>query len=553
MTETTRSGAELLARSLEAQGVTHAFGVPGAKIDALFDVLVDSPIELVVCRHEQNACFIGQAMGRITGRPGVAIATSGPGVTNLATGLLTASGDGDPLVGIGGAVARAQHLKRTHQSLDNVSVFKPFTKYSAEVQDPDDLSEAVANAFRAAATPRAGGAFLSVPQDVLGAPTAVPVIGPTGPTRQGAASADAVAEAARLIDAAAFPVLFIGLNGSRAEAAAAIRRLLQRFPLATICTYEGAGTVSRQLLDCFVGRVGLFLNQPGDRLLAAADLVLAIGFDPVEYDPRIWNKAGRRKLVHVDHAAADIDTYYDPAVELVGDIAATLDDLCGRLQRPKCIADLPAAAPLRQELFDQIGEGADRGTSPVHPLRLIHELRQMLGDDVTVACDIGSHYIWMARYFLSFEPHRLLFSNGQQTLGVALPWAIGACLARPGEKVVSISGDGGFLFSAVELETAVRLKTPFVHLVWRDGSYDMVRIQQMMKYGRESAVRFGSPDLVTFAESFGAKGLRIRSPEEIVPVLKQALEEPGPVLVDVPIDYRDNEALCRAMDPNRAN
>lgn len=553
MTDGPRTGAALLARSLEAQGVTHAFGVPGAKIDALFDVLVDSPIELVVCRHEQNAAFIGQAIGRITGRPGVAIATSGPGVTNLATGLLTATGDGDPLVGIGGAVARAQRLKRTHQSLDNVSVFKPLTKYSAEVQVPDDLSEALANAFRAATTPRAGGAFLSVPQDVLGVTTDAPVIGPTGPSALGPAEDAALTEAARLIDAAQCPVLFIGLNGSRAAPAAAIRRLLHRFPLATVCTYEGAGTVSRDLLHCFVGRVGLFLNQPGDRLLAGSDLVLTIGFDPVEYDPRIWNKAGKRKLIHVDFASADIDSFYDPTIELVGDIGATLDALATRLRQPRTAAQVESVAALRTELFQQIGQGADHGGSPVHPLRLMHELRDMLGDDTTIACDIGSHYIWMARYFLTFEPHRLLFSNGQQTLGVALPWAIGACLARPGEKVVSISGDGGFLFSAVELETAVRLKTPFVHLVWRDGSFDMVRIQQMMKYGREAAVRFGSPDLVGFAESFGAKGYRITTPDEIRPVLTRALAEPGPVLVDIPIDYRDNDALCRAMDPERAN
>lgn len=553
MTDGPRTGAALLARSLEAQGVTHAFGVPGAKIDALFDVLVDSPIELVVCRHEQNAAFIGQAIGRITGRPGVAIATSGPGVTNLATGLLTATGDGDPLVGIGGAVARAQGLKRTHQSLDNVSVFRPLTKYSAEVQVPDDLSEALANAFRAASTPRAGGAFLSVPQDVLGVATDAPVIGPTGPSPLGPAEDTALAEAARLIDAAQCPVLFIGLNGSRTAPAAAIRRLLHRFPLATVCTYEGAGTVSRDLLHCFVGRVGLFLNQPGDRLLAGSDLVIAVGFDPVEYDPRIWNKGRKRKLIHVDFAAADIDSFYDPTLELVGDIGATLDALCARLRQPVTAASVESVTTLRTELFQQIGQGADRGGSPVHPLRLMHDLRDMLGDDTTIACDIGSHYIWMARYFLTFEPHRLLFSNGQQTLGVALPWAIGACLARPGEKVVSISGDGGFLFSAVELETAVRLKTPFVHLVWRDGSFDMVRIQQMMKYGRESAVRFVSPDLVGFAESFGAKGYRITSPEEIRPVLARALSEPGPVLVDVPIDYRDNDALCQAMDPERAN
>jgi acetolactate synthase-1/2/3 large subunit len=191
--------------------------------------------------------------------------------------------------------------------------------------------------------------------------------------------------------------------------------------------------------------------------------------------------------------------------------------------------------------------GAEKSGFPLHPLRVIYELRKLIGDDVTVICDVGSLYVWMARYFNSYEPRRLLFSNGQQTLGVALPWAIAATLARPGEKVISMSGDGGFLFSAMELETAVREKCSFVHLVWRDGSYDMVKIQQKLKYGRSFGVEFGQVDIVKFGEAFGAAGLRISNADEIAPVLSRALSLPGPVIVDVPIDYRDNQSLCGAM------
>lgn len=546
------SGASLVVDCLERHGVRHVFGIPGAKVDPMFDVLAGRGPALTVCRHEQNAAFICAAIGRITGRPGVCIVTSGPGVSNLATGLLTATTEGDPVVALGGAVARAHRLKRTHQALDAVALLSPVTRYCAEAEVAEALPEMMADAFRAAVTPRPGAAFVSLPQDVLAGPTDAVAIDPLHSPLRGAAPDEAVAEATRLIEAAALPVLVVGHRGGAPEAALALRRLLRATPLATVGTYEGAGAISRDLLGCWVGRVGLFRNQPGDRLLEAADVVVTVGYDPVEYDPWLWNTGGAT-LIHVDERASDVDAHYRPAVELIGDLPGTIAALGRGLSRPKGPSDVPLVGTLRNELDALLAGAGAHGGTPVHPLRFVTELRALIGDDVTVCCDIGSHYIWMARYFYSHEPRRLLFSNGQQTLGVALPWAIGATVARPGEKAVSISGDGGFLFSAMELETAVRLKADIVHVVWRDGSYDMVRIQQMMKYGRESGVRFASPDIVGYAESFGATGLRIGGPDDIGPVLRRALETPGPVLVDMPVDYGDNEALCRAVDPERAN
>lgn len=546
------SGASLLVDCLERHAVDHVFGIPGAKIDPVFDVLAERGPKLTVCRHEQNAAFICAAIGRISGKPGVCIVTSGPGVSNLTTGLLTATTEGDPVVALGGAVPRAVRLKATHQAVDAVSLLSPVTRYCAEVDVAEAMPEIVASAFRAANTPKPGASFIALPQDVLAAPTDTVAIDPFQSPRTGGANTDAIAEAVRLLEGAKFPVVIVGQRGGTPEAVSALRGLLSDTPMTVVGTYEGAGAISRDLLPCWLGRIGLFRNQPSDRALAAADVILTVGFGPVEYDPWIWNRSGA-KLIHLDDQASDIDASYRPTVELVGDIGSSLNALKERLGKVVGPADLPLFAELKTELRAMVADGAAHGGTPVHPLRFVAELRDMIGDDVTVCCDIGSHYIWMARHFFSHEPRRLLFSNGQQTLGVALPWAIGASVARPGEKVVSISGDGGFLFSAMELETAVRMRADIVHVVWRDGSYDMVRIQQMMKYGRESGVRFNSPDIVRFAESFGALGLSIQTPDDIRPVMKRALETPGPVLVDVPIDYSDNDALCRAVDPDRAN
>ena len=319
--------AQRVVETLAAYGVRYIFGVPGAKIDSVFDALADGGPELVVCRHEQNAAFMAAAVGRLTGTPGVALVTSGPGTTNLATGLITATTEQDPMVAICGAVQRADRLKRTHQSMDAVAALKPFTKYTGEVNDPDNVPEAVANAIRIALTPPRGAAAVVLPADVLAAAHVSGNRRTIAGTGAGAAPADRITQAVNLIRAAQRPVLFVGIRVGEPEPCAALRELLAVTDLPVVETFQAAGVVSRELEDHFVGRVGLFRNQPGDILIGHADVVVTVGFDPVEYDPRLWNSDPARTLIHIDEVPADIDNHYQPTLELRGDIAATLTEL----------------------------------------------------------------------------------------------------------------------------------------------------------------------------------------------------------------------------------
>jgi acetolactate synthase I/II/III large subunit len=548
-----QTGADLLVKSLEVQGVEYIFGIPGAKIDKVFDTLLDSTIQTIVCRHEQNAAFIAGGIGRMTGKAGVALVTSGPGCSNLVTGLATANSEGDPVVAIGGAVATADRLKQIHQSMDTVNLFRPITKFSAEIDSPDSVSEVIANAFRAAESGRPGAAFVSAPKDIMGGAAEGKVLTPAAPGIPGPADAGAIREAVRLISNAKQPVLLLGLLASETRAAQAVRGLLSKRKLPVVCTYQGAGVVPRELFDRFGGRVGLFRTQPADKLLDAADVVLAVGYNPIEYEPGLWNHDKNRDLVHVDVVPADIDKDYRPQVELTGNIAATIEELAARLEG----GELPANSALLAEVVQDRALFAQRAAAlngvPIHPMRLVKELQALLSDDMTLCLDMGSFHIWLARYLYSFRARQILMTNGQQTLGVGLPWAIAACLVRPNEKVISISGDGGFLFSAMELETAVRLKCNLAHLVWIDGHYDMVGFQEVAKYGRTSGVDFGPVDVVRFAEAFGAKGLRIETPDQISSTIKKALAMHGPVIVGVPVDYRDNHQFMEIVHPGALN
>ncbi|CNC25255.1 TPA: acetolactate synthase AlsS [Streptococcus agalactiae] len=549
-------GADLIVDSLINHDVKYVFGIPGAKIDRVFDTLEDKGPELIVARHEQNATFMAQAVGRITGEPGVVIATSGPGISNLATGLVTATDEGDAVLAIGGQVKRGDLLKRAHQSMNNVAMLEPITKYSAEVHDPNTLSETVANAYRLAKSSKPGASFISIPQDVTDSPVSVKAIKPLSAPKLGSASVLDINYLAQAINNAVLPVLLLGNGASSEGVTVAVRRLLDAVKLPVVETFQGAGIVSRELEDeTFFGRVGLFRNQPGDMLLKRADLVIAIGYDPIEYEARNWNAEISARIIVIDVEQAEIDTYFQPERELIGDMAHTLDLLLPAIKG----YELPEGSKeylkgLRNNIENVSDVKFDRDSAHglVHPLDLIDVLQENTTDDMTVTVDVGSHYIWMARYFKSYEARHLLFSNGMQTLGVALPWAISAALLRPNTKVISVSGDGGFLFSAQELETAVRLHLPIVHIIWNDGKYNMVEFQEEMKYGRSSGVDFGPVDFVKYAESFGAKGYRVDSKDSFEETLKQALidAENGPVLIDVPIDYKDNVTLGETILPD---
>ena len=546
MSESDVRAAQRVLETLSAYGIQYIFGVPGAKIDPVYDALADVGPQLVVCRHEQNAAFMAAAVGRLTGTPGVALVTSGPGTTNLATGLITATTEQDPMVAICGAVNRADRLKRTHQSMDAVAALKPFTKYTGEVNDPDNVPEAVANAIRAALAPPRGAAAVVLPADVSAAATSAAIVEPSPVPPLGAAPADRISHAVNMIRAAQRPVLFVGVRAGDPEPCAALRELLAVADLPVVETFQAAGVVSRELEDHFVGRVGLFRNQPGDILISHADVLVTVGFDPVEYDPRFWNSYPTRTLIHIDEIPADIDNHYQPTLELRGDIAATLTAMIQPLSGLR-LNDIVSAGVTEQRAalrkIDAEAHNRPQTDVGVNPAALVLKIRDLIDDDATIACDIGSHYIYMARHFRVYQPRRLLFSDGQQTLGVALPWAMAAAMVRPGTQVVSVSGDGGFLFSAQELETATRLGLSFTHVIMRDNTYNMVAFQEQFKYGRTSGVQLGDYDIVHYAAAFGAKGIRVSGLTEFEAAFKQSLNEPGVTIIDVHVDYTRNTEL----------
>ncbi|MEN4535813.1 acetolactate synthase AlsS [Pantoea agglomerans] len=537
-------GADLVVAQLEAQGVRHVFGIPGAKIDKVFDSLLDSSIQTIPVRHEANAAFMAAAVGRLTGNAGVALVTSGPGCSNLITGMATATSEGDPVVAIGGQVKRSDSAKQVHQSMDTVSMFRPITKYAVEVTDPAALSECLSNAFRHAEHGRGGGAFISLPQDIVDQPVTGKALSSKGRPVLGAAPDSMIDAVSEAIAGAKNPVILLGLMASQTENSEAIHELLTRSHIPVTSTYQAAGAVRQDHFSRFAGRVGLFNNQAGDRLLQQADLIVTIGYSPVEYEPAMWN-SGNATLIHIDVIPAETDNRYLPDAELVGDIAATVRKLAARITAPLQLT--PEAATILEDRQQQrkllAMQGASLNQFALHPLRIVRAMQDIINNDVSLTVDMGSFHIWIARYLYSFRARQIMISNGQQTMGVALPWAIGAWLVEPQRKVVSVSGDGGFLQSSMELETAVRLKANILHIVWVDNAYNMVAMQEEKKYHRVSGVNFGPVDFKAYAEAFGAAGFAVTSAAELEPTLRKAMDVQGPAVVAVPVDYTDNPLL----------
>lgn len=544
-------GADVVIDSLKKHGVNLVFGIPGAKIDRLFEGLdgqdsEDAP-KLIVTRHEQNAAFMAQAYGRLTGKTGVAIATSGPGVGNLATGIMTANAEGDPMLAIGGQVQRKDLHRATHQSTLSTEIMAPITQYSAEIQDPNNISEIMANAFEASQDARKGAAFVSLPQDVDDAEVTEKPLPIYETPKMGPADPNDLQKLVELIKNSKMPVILVGQRGADEEITTALRKLLSDYSLPVVETYQAAGVVSRDLeQQSYFGRIGLFRNQVGDQLLQQSDLVIAVGYDPIEYEPRNWNKEGNLRIVNLDTLPAQIDNHYTPIMQLVGNIATSLtglDKLLKGYEYP--VVATEQLAKYKQELDQDKKIQVPTSNDASHPLAVVHAIQENVTDDMHVALDVGSHYIWMARHFRCYQPRHLLISNGMQTLGVGLPWATVAAMLYPEHKSVAVCGDGGFLFSGAELATAVQHHLNVVTIVWNDGGhYDMVKFQEEMKYPQAAGVKFGNVDIVKYAESFGATGLRVNKPADLTKVLSQAFNIDGPVVVDVPVDYSNNKELA---------
>lgn len=477
--------AKIIVESIYNAGVRVVFGIPGAKVDAIFDTLKDHPeIKLVVCRHEQNAAFMAAAVGRITGIPGVAIATSGPGAGNLTTGLATATTEGDPVVAIVGSVPRLLSTKHTHQSLRALDILGPAAKSTASIDVEDQAAEVILAAFRTANSNPKGASVISIPMDVAAGSSKLGAF-PSPAFRAplyGPSPREDILQVAKMIDQAKLPVLFLGQRASMPRVVEAIRATIKKRPIAVVETFQAAGAIPEDLAKhLFFGRVGLFRNQTGDRLLAKSDLIITLGYDPTEYDASSWNPDGKLNIVHVDYTSCDYGAYYHPQIELLGSVRENILALGDAITNVKDPAKDEFCQSLSRELIAwQKDLDTAKGETLVHPLRFISALQKRVSKDTTVTCDVGTVYIYMMRYFFAYEPRRLLCSNGQQTLGVGMPWAIASSLVQDppcSQKVVSLSGDGGFMFSSQELSTAVLQGCNITHFIWNDEAYNMVRVQ----------------------------------------------------------------------------
>ncbi len=533
--------AELFVRCLENEGVEYIFGIPGEENLDMMDALLSSRIQFIGTRHEQGAAFMADVYGRLTGRAGVCMATLGPGATNLITGVADANMDHAPLVAIAGQADTHRLHKESHQVLDLEELFRSFTKYSSRLLAPDIIPEVTRKAFKVAQTEKTGACFIEFPENIAkmtldDVPLAVKHSSMPEPP------AERVTRAAELISAARQPIILAGNGVVRARAWENLAAFAEQLNIPVANTFMAKGVVPFRH-PMALGSAGLQSQDYINFGFEHADVIICIGYDLVEYHPYLWHPTRDRTLVHIDASPAEVDAHYGVSVGVVGDIKHALDRIAAQTtpHRGHCLRRL------REALIEEMNQHRDDAECPVKPQKIIWDLRTAMDLEDIVICDVGAHKMWMARMFRCEYPNTCLISNGFASMGIAVPGAIAAKLACPERKVVAVTGDGGFLMNVQEIETACRLKIPMVVLIWNDAAYGLIEWKQMNQFGRTSHVKFNNPDFIQLAQSFGAKGYRIEQAGQLLPTLRQALNDDAVSIIDCPVDYSENLRLTEKL------
>jgi acetolactate synthase-1/2/3 large subunit len=530
--------AELLVRCLENEGVEYVFGLPGEENLHVLEALRHSSIQFITTRHEQGAAFMADLYGRLTGKAGVCLSTLGPGATNLMTGVADANLDGAPLVAITGQVGTDRMHIESHQYLDLVAMFAPVTKWNAQIVRPSNTAEIVRKAFKIAQSEKPGAVHIDLPENIAAMPVTSQPLN-KDEREKTFASFRSLGKAAVAISKAKNPLILVGNGAIRANASEALTEFATRMNIPVVNSFMGKGVIP-YTHPLALWTVGL---QQRDHISCAfddADLIIAVGYDLIEYSPKKWNPENKISIIHIGLTPAEIDSSYIPLVEVVGDISDSLAEIMKQADRQG--KPTPSAVELRSAIREDYEYYANDDGFPIKPQKIIYDLRQVMGPEDIVISDVGAHKMWIARHYHGDRPNTCIISNGFAAMGIAMPGALAAKLVHPHRKVVAVTGDGGFMMNCQELETALRVGTPFVTLIFNDGGYGLIEWKQQNHFGvGESAfIKFGNPDFVKFAESMGLKGYRVSSAADLIPTLKIALEQDVPSVIDCPVDYGEN-------------
>ncbi|AHY58956.1 acetolactate synthase large subunit [Stenotrophomonas rhizophila] len=530
-------GSDLLVAALENEGVDRIFGVPGEENLDFLESLRNSSIELVLTRHEQAAAFMAATHGRLTGKPGVCLATLGPGALNFSTGAAYAHLGAWPMILITGQKAVMSARQARFQIVDIVASMKPLTKMTRQIVSPAAIPAMVRDAFRVAMEERPGPVHLELPEDIAGEEVdAVPVI-PVHPLDRPVAPVAALDRAAAAILAAKRPLVMIGAACSRPSLTEALSSFVARTRLPFFNTQMGKGAVTGGS-NLYMGTAALSEGDYVHEAVARADLIIAIGHDTIEKPPFLMKDNGGPKVIHVGFQSATVEQVYHPDIEVIGDIGASATALAERLEGR--VVEDAGTSELRQKILSRLNDRAEEDRFPVTPQRLVHDVRQAMPEDGIVCLDNGMYKIWFARNYRTHVANTLLLDNALATMGAGLPSAMMASMLFPKRRVLAVCGDGGFMMNSQEMETAVRLGLNLVVIVLNDSAYGMIRWKQAVDGFEDFGMRFGNPDFVRYAEAYGAKGSRITAVEQLVPTIEAAFAGGGVHLLDVPIDYSEN-------------
>ena len=540
--------SDLFVKCLETEGIEYIFGVPGEEnADFMVSLEKSKKIKFILTRHEQGASFMAEIYGRLTGNAAGCLGTLGPGATNLITGVADSNMDKAPMLVLTGQGSTERLHKESHQIMDVVHMFEPVTKWATTVLHENNIPEIIRKAVRIARTEKPGAVHIELPEDLAKKDTGAQPLTPQR-FRRPVPDDNIVDQAFEIIKNAKYPIILAGNGCIRKRASQQLRNFCDKTGIGVVSTFMAKGCVDMDADYCLY-TIGLSSRDVVSCAMDSADVILTIGYDMVEYHPELWNAKGDKNIIHIDFLPAEIDEHYHPKTEVVGDLAHAMWMLNERVDAAGGLKfDTSQQATTRRNMTAELERHKDDDTTGIiKPQKVLWDVRQVMGPHDILLSDVGAHKMWIARHYQCHEPNTCLIPNGFCSMGFALPGAIAASLINPDKKVLAISGDAGFLMNVQEMETAKRLKSNMVVMVWEDKAYGLIAWKQEAHFGHHTELSFGNPDWLQLASAFGWNGHFVENSKDLKSTLNTALNEAGPSLIVIPIDYSENMKLTKRL------